>query len=167
MFPSQRFTITTYLSPDDVQKKLLAVVDPPPQGIQFQWKKSEKPYQGQIGEHSFKISRIISYRNSFLPQIEGRIQPHGRGSQIEIEMKLHSIVIIFMCVWLSLVGQFALMFLVVLFQEDFEPAFLIPVGMFLFGLALPRIGFSIEANGSKNFLLELFQGIEENSLEQR
>ncbi|HEY9838440.1 MAG TPA: hypothetical protein V6D27_16265, partial [Vampirovibrionales bacterium] len=121
MFPSQRFTITTYLSPDEVQKKLIQVVDPPPQGIQFQRQRSEKPYQGQIGEHSFKISRIISYRNSFLPQIEGRIQPHGRGSQIKIEMKLHPIVIIFMCVWLSMVGQFALMFLVVLFQEEFDP----------------------------------------------
>ncbi|MCT7982521.1 hypothetical protein NG796_04365 [Laspinema sp. A4] len=163
MFPSQRFTITTYLSPDDVEKKLIAVVDPPPQGIQFQWKRSEKPYRGQLGEHSFKISRIISYRNSFLPQIEGRIQPHGKGSQIEIEMKLHPIVIIFMCVWLSLVGQFALMFLVVLFKEEFEPAFLIPVGMFIFGLVLPLIGFLPEAKGSKQFLRELFQALEENS----
>ena len=164
MFPSQRFTITTYLSPDDVQKKLIAVVDPPPQGIQFQWKRSEKPYKGQIGEHSFLISRSISYRNSFLPQIEGRIHAQGRGSQIEIEMKLHPIVLIFMCVWLSMVGQFALMFLWVLFQEEFDPFFLMPVGMFLFGLLLPFIGFLPEAQGSKKFLMELFQAQEENSM---
>lgn len=163
MFPTQRFTITTYLSPDEVQKKLIEVADPPPTGIQFQWKRSEKPYRGQIGEHSFKISRIIYYRNSFLPQIEGRIKAHGRGSQIEIEMKLHIAVIIFMCVWLSMVGQFVLLFLVVLFQEDFEPAFLIPVGMFIFGLALPWSGFLPEAKGSKKFLMELFQAVEENN----
>ncbi|MCT7958581.1 hypothetical protein [Laspinema palackyanum] len=160
MFPSQRFTITTYLSPDDVQKKLMRVVEPPPQGIQFQWKRSEKPYQGQIGEHSFKISRIISYRNSFLPQIEGRIQPHGRGSQIEIKMKLHPAVMIFMCVWLGIVGQGVLMFLAVLFQEEFDPLFLIPVGMLIFGLALPWVGFLPEAKGSKQFLIELFQAEE-------
>ncbi|MGL5196497.1 MAG: hypothetical protein ACRC8Y_23145 [Chroococcales cyanobacterium] len=164
MFPSERFRITTYLSPDDVQKKLMAVVDPPPQGLQFQWKRSEKPYKGQLGEHSFQISRVISYRNSFLPQIEGRIQAHRRGSQIEIEMKLHPVVLIFMCVWLSMVGQFALMFLTVLFQEEFEPFFLIPVGMFIFGLGLPFIGFIPEAKGSKKFLMELFQAEEENSI---
>jgi hypothetical protein len=164
MFPSQRFTITTYLSPDDVQKKLIAVVEPPPQGIQFQWKRSEKPYRGQIGEHSFKISRIISYRNSFLPQIEGRIQAHGRGSQIDIEMKLHIAVIIFMCFWLGTIGQVALLSLFTLFQDDFEPAFLIPLGMVIFGIALPWVGFLPQANASKIFLIELFQGAEEHSL---
>ncbi|MBO0350408.1 hypothetical protein J0895_15145 [Phormidium pseudopriestleyi FRX01] len=164
MFPKQKFTITTYLSPDDVQKKLIEVVEPPPTRIQFQWKRSDKLYRGQIGEHSFKIARIIYYRNSFLPQIEGRINAHGRGSQIEIEMKLHRFVLIFICVWLSMVGQFVLMALMVLFQEEFEPAFLVPVGMFIFGLALPWIGFIPEAKGSKKFLLELFQGIEENPL---
>lgn len=164
MFPSQRFTITTYLSPDDVQKKLREVVDPPLTGIQFQRKRSENPYRGQIGEHSFKIARIIYYRNSFLPQIEGRINAHGRGSQIEIEMKLHIAVIIFMCVWLSMIGQIALLSLFALFQEDFEPAFLIPVGMVIFGLALPWIGFLPQAKGDKKFLMELFQGREENSI---
>lgn len=164
MFPTQRFTITTYLNPEEVQKKLIEVVDPPLTGFQFQRKRSDKSYRGQIGEHSFKIAKIIYHRNSFLPQIEGRIKAHGRGSQIEIEMKLHTAVIIFMCVWLSIVGEAALMFLVVLFQEEFDPAFLIPLGMLIFGLALPWTGFLLEAKGSKNFLIELFQGTEEHSL---
>ncbi|WP_254568061.1 hypothetical protein [Oscillatoria sp. HE19RPO] len=164
MFPSQRFTITTYLSPEDVQKKLVAVVEPPPQGIQFQWKRSDKLYRGKIGEHSFKIAKIIYHRNSFLPQIEGRIKAHGRGSQIEIEMKLHIAAIIFMCVWLSTIGQVALLSLFALFQDDFEPAFLIPLGMVIFGIALPWVGFLPQAKASKDFLIELFQGTEEHSL---
>ncbi|AFY82768.1 hypothetical protein [Oscillatoria acuminata] len=164
MFPSQRFTITTYLSPDAVQKRLMEVVEPPLTGIQFQRKRSDKLYRGQIGEHSFKIARIIYYRNSFLPQIEGRIKAHGRGSQIDIEMKLHTVVIIFMGVWLSIIGQVALLSLFALFQEDFEPAFLMPVGMVIFGLALPWIGFLPQAKGSKQFLMELFQAQEENSI---
>lgn len=164
MFPSQRFTITTYLSPDEVQKKLIEVVDPPLTGIQFQRKRSDKLYRGQIGEHSFKIAKIIYYRNSFLPQIEGRIKAHGRGSQIDIEMKLHIAVIIFMCVWLSTIGQVAFLSLFALFQDDFEPAFLIPLGMVIFGIAFPWIGFLPQAKGDKKLLIELFQGTEEHSL---
>ncbi|MCT7970878.1 hypothetical protein [Laspinema olomoucense] len=151
--------MTTYLSPHEVQEKLIAVVEPPPQWVPVRWKRPEKPYQGQIGEHSFKISRIISYRNSFLPQIEGRIHAQAKGSKIEIQMKLHRAVLIFMCVWLGIVGQAALMFLAVLFEE-FHPLFLMPVGMFIFGLVLPLIGFIPEAKKSKQFLMELFQGSE-------
>ncbi len=157
MLPYQRFTITTLFSPEDVCKKLTEIVEPP-QPLRLGRKKSEKLYQGQIGEHSFQISRIIHYRNSFLPIIEGRIQPQRRGSQIEIQMKLNPVVLIFMLAWLAIVGQAALLFLVVLFQEEFDPMFLIPVGMFVYGLILPLIGFFPEAQKSKKFLIEFFQG---------
>lgn len=165
MFPSQRFTMTTYLSPEDVLKKLSEVVVPTSNSLQFRWRRSKKPYQGQIAEHSFKISRIIYNRNSFTPEIEGQIQAHGRGSQIDIEIKLHPFVIIFMSFWLSLVALVALMILgKALFEKNFNPAFLIPVGMLILGLGLPRIAFFPEAKRSKQFLMELFQAREENSI---
>ncbi len=165
MFPSQRFTMTTYLSPQDVLKKLSEVVAPTSNKIQFRWRRSKKPYQGQIAEHSFKISRIIYNRNSFSTEIEGRIQAHGRGSQIEIEIKLHPFVIIFMSFWLSLVALVAFMILgESLFERNFNLAFLIPVGMLILGLALPRIAFFPEAKRSKKFLMKLFQSREENSI---
>lgn len=165
MFPSERFKMTTYLSPEEVIKKLSEVVEPTSSQIQIRPNKSDKPYQGQIGEHSFKISRIIYSRNSFLPEIKGRIQPQGRGSQIEIEIKLDPFVIIFMYFWLSMVALGAFIFLgVALLEQKFEPEYLIPVGMLIFGSVLPRIAFLPEAKKSKQFLMELFQATEENSM---
>lgn len=103
--------MTTDLSPDEVQKKLLEVLGPPLTGVQFERERSDKLYRGKIGEHSFKIYRIIYSKNSFLPEIEGRIKAQGRGSQIEIEMKLDPIVIIFLYFWLSMAALFAFSFL--------------------------------------------------------
>ncbi|MCT7970876.1 hypothetical protein [Laspinema olomoucense] len=163
MFPSKRFTMTTYLSPEEVLKKLSEVVTPTSNPIQFRWRRSKKPYQGQIAEHSFKIYRVIYNRNSFLPEIEGQIQAHGRGSQIKIEIKLHPFVIIFMSLWLIMLAVVALMILGEgLFKEIFNLAFLMPMGMLILGLALPRIAFFPEAKKSQKFLLELFQGQEDN-----
>jgi hypothetical protein len=157
MLPYQQFTIITDLTPDQVHKRLMEVVEPP----NNRWPRSQKPnkpYQGQIGEHSFKVHRVISSRNSFLPMIQGRIQAQdGGGSQIQIKMSPSLFVVVFMWIWLSSVGQGALLFLAAMFAENFDPIFLVPVGMFLFGIALPLVGFVPEAKRSKKFFIELFQ----------
>lgn len=157
MFPIQRFTIHSSLSTELVREKLLEVVEP---RKTFRWKSGnpEKPYQGEVGEHSFEINRIINYRNSFLPMIKGRITPEAMGSKIEVEMSLHPVVFVFMLVWLGMVGQFAVLFLIASIAEGtFEPAALIPVGMFIFGCLLPPIGFKPEAGRSKKFLQQLLE----------
>ncbi|NER36720.1 MAG: hypothetical protein F6J93_22510 [Oscillatoria sp. SIO1A7] len=157
MFINQRFTIHTSLSPAEVRAKLAEVVEPR-KTLRWRWSKSEKPYEGEIGEHSFKISRIINYRNSFLPQIAGRIQPNGAGSEVEITMNLKGLVIGFMLFWLGMVLQFGILFLAAMISEGkFEPAGLIPVGMFVFGCFMPFVGFVPEAKKSKQFLTELLE----------
>ena len=157
MFINQSFTIYTSLSPAEVCEKLAEVVEPR-KTFRWRWSKSEKPYEGEIGDHSFKISRIINYRNSFLPQISGRIQPNGAGSEVEITMTLHGFVIGFMLFWLGMVLQFGILFLVAMISEGkFQLAGLIPVGMFAFGCLMPFVGFVPEAKKSKKFLTELLQ----------
>jgi len=157
MFPLEKFTIHTSLAPDLVCEKLLQVVEP---RKTFRWHRrdSDKPYEGEIGEHSFEIIRIINYRNSFLPVLKGRISPEGMGSKIEVEMSLHPFVFVFMLVWLGMVGQIAVLFLITsIASGQFEAAALIPVGMFMFGCLLPLIGFKPEAARSKQFLEQLLE----------
>jgi hypothetical protein len=157
MFPLEKFTIYSSLAPDLVREKLLDVVEP---RKTFRWHRRhpDKPYQGEIGEHSFEMMRIINYRNSFLPLIKGRISSEPIGSKIEVEMSLHPVVFVFMLVWLGMVGQFGVLLLIATIAEGtFEPAALIPVGMFIFGCLLPLIGFKPEAGRSKKFLQQLLQ----------
>lgn len=61
--------------------------------------RSNKIYQGEISETGFKISRIISYQNSFLPVIYGSLSETEEGTEIKIELMPHWFVIIFFLVW--------------------------------------------------------------------
>lgn len=62
-------------------------------------RRETKPYQGKVVGNSFNISRIISYRNSFLPRISGSIETTFSGSLIRVKMRPHVAVIVFMCIW--------------------------------------------------------------------
>src|SRR5207247_8945197 len=57
------------------------------------------PFEGTVKGFEFDVQRIISYRNSFLPQIRGTITSEPYGSCITITMRLHIAVLIFMSVW--------------------------------------------------------------------
>jgi hypothetical protein len=157
MIPLEKFTIHSSQNPDRVREKLLEVVEPR-QILPWDAKNCAKPYQGEIGDRAFQISRIISYRNSFLPLIDGRITPEGTGSKIEISMSLSPVVFIFMLVWLGMVGNIGILFLLATLSEGkFEAAALIPLGMFFFGCLLTFLGFKPEAQKAKKFLIQLLE----------
>lgn len=50
----------------------------------FRFSGGSKLFQGNVYGNGFKIWRIISYRNSFLPQIKGEIVPAGENVDIRI-----------------------------------------------------------------------------------
>ncbi len=157
MIPLEKFTIHSSRNPDRVRETLLTVVEPR-KIWRWYFTNPDKPYQGEIGDRAFQIVRIINYRNSFLPLINGRITPEGTGSQIEISMSLHPVVFIFMLVWLGMVGNIGILFLIAALSEGtFEPAALVPLGMFLFVCLLVFVGFKPEAAKAKKFLRELLE----------
>jgi hypothetical protein len=47
-----------------------------------------RPYQGEVWTASFRIRRIIHYRNSWLPVITGRVMTCGNETRIHVQMKL-------------------------------------------------------------------------------
>ncbi len=158
ILPFEKLTIHTDLTPEQIKEKLEQFVEPY-QMFRNTFKQPNKPYNGKIQETSFRITRNINYRNSFLPVIKGKIMPndYGKGSQINITMSLHSFVIVFMTFWLFMVGGggISLLFLMIS-SGKFMLEGLIPVGMFIFGCLLTIIPFKIEANIAKKFLQELW-----------
>ena len=162
--PYEHLKIRTRLSTDEAQKRLADIIEAK---RFFRWFESNhKPYQGIIEGSHFEVSRIIHYRNSFLPNIKGEIQPDMRGCSIDIRMYPHGIVIAVMILWLGSVGFF---FLSMLGSFVFSAAqshsgdlsiLLIPAVMFAFGYALLLGGFKFESVKSKKFFRELFQADE-------
>jgi len=119
-----------------------------------------KPYEGSVNGNSFSITRIIVYRNSFLPRINGIIEKDFNGNKINVKMRLHVFVIVFMFIWFGGIGIGCLAVLATGFKfgsQNFEPMSLIPFGMLIFGYALVTGGFKYESIKSKKYLAQLFE----------
>jgi hypothetical protein len=128
---------------------------------------STKPYEGEISKNSFSISRIIGYRNSFLPTIHGDVSTFLGQTQIKIKMRPVTFVLIFMSFWLGIVGLVCLGTLLIgllniskILRTGFSPMLLIPFGMFIFGILLTNLAFKAESKKSKEFLATLLSGQE-------
>jgi hypothetical protein len=158
LVPFERLTIPTTLTFSEILERLDEVVEPPKIFRFTLFKRPNKPYEGTISGNTFKISRIIRGRNSFLPVIEGAIYPESFGCSIEIKMSLHKIVIVFMIYWLSIVGSIGLFALFAWFVDrSVGPIFLPLLGMFIFGWLLCLIPFKIESKMTAKFLFNLFR----------
>ena len=66
----------------------------------FDLKNNGEFFKGKVFEDSFKIERIIHYRNSFLPVIIGNIEEIDGGCKVNINMRLNIFAIIFFPSWI-------------------------------------------------------------------
>ena len=111
-------------------------------------------FNGEILEESFKIQRNITYKNSFLPVIIGKIKETENGSEIYIKMRLNHFVKGFMTFWFSFVILFCLIMPFINFDLPFC---LIPYIMLAFGILLVTIPNRIETKVAKKKLEELLR----------
>lgn len=160
-FPYEKMVITSAMSAEDALKKLEENIEP--KRI-FRWGWADaKRYQGSLDQGRFNITRIISYRNSFLPVIQGEVQPEVNGCTVRISMRLHLLVLVFMLIWFGGIGLSAITAIVAMLSADVQtgstrlPFFFIPLVMILFGYLLAWGGFKYESRKSKAFFRELFQ----------
>ncbi|MGZ3765938.1 MAG: hypothetical protein ACXVB0_13195 [Mucilaginibacter sp.] len=160
-FPYEIFYITTSLKPAEVQDRLSKEVEPP-QRLSFKNLfsfGSGAYFSGYVVNGTFECKRMINYRNSFLPIIKGTTETYLNGSRLHVKMSMHIAVVIFMCFWLGGVGVFGIGFLLQNYSKGgFEPASLIPVGMFVFGYVLATSAFKFESTKAKDKLLEILDG---------
>ncbi|MGX5686200.1 hypothetical protein ACWKWW_16760 [Chryseobacterium cucumeris] len=152
--PFERIIYRTSLSEQEVLTRLSGFVEPKKFGL---GKNYIKEYEGSVDNNSFEISRVIQYRNSFLPQINGKIQNGNNGTQIQVTMSLNAFVFFFLIVWCS----FALIFFIgvsikTIREKEISVELFLPLGVFLFVYALTMVGFKSESKQAKEYLRRSF-----------
>ncbi|MBN1467581.1 MAG: hypothetical protein JXM74_08600 [Fusobacteriaceae bacterium] len=124
--------------------------------------KDSKKFWGKVELDSFKIERQISYRNNFLPVIIGRMIENEEKTIIEIKMRMHILVEIFVIIWLSFAlsigGITGKLFLKNLINNGgFKGELLTPFFMFLLGLTLTNVAFWLEVRKVKEEFIKLLE----------
>ena len=113
------------------------------------------PLQGKVDLQGFSASRIITYRNSFLPMLYGKFIPTQQGTTICIKMMLHPFVLAFLAVWFGMLGLFSLAGIAAL-VENGSWGFLGHIGiMGGFALLLTYGAFFAEAGKAKNLISQV------------
>lgn len=153
--PFENYVINTNLSVDEVIERLSLNVETRKTFLNFD--SLTKQYQGEFTSKDFNISRIISYRNSFLPVILGEIKSTDGKTQIDISMNLDFKIILFLILimviniltnFISPIPDFIFF---KLFDFDFSS-----IMFFLILYLVTTVAFKIESNMSKQFLADLF-----------
>lgn len=169
--PYENYVIQTKLSVDEVMKRLNENIEPKkfvrlPSFNNY----PIKPYEGKIVGSNFTISRIIQYRNSFLPVVKGEISTFLSQTQIRVKMQPPTYVILFMSIWLGIIGIACIGIIIVgiskykeELQNGFSPMLLIPFVMFAFGALLTTFAFKIESKKTKQFLDRILEGREDQA----
>ena len=124
-----------------------------------------KSYKGYVYEHNFVITRIINYRNSFLPEIRGKVYEENGQTYILINMQLIGLVKAFIILWLAGTGT-ACVGVIAETVKDLKSVIswyaitIIPFGMLASGCILAVIPFKVESGRSKKFIQQLFEAYE-------
>ncbi|HEY2105685.1 MAG TPA: hypothetical protein VGH29_07860 [Candidatus Binataceae bacterium] len=132
-----------------------------------QWRFSRSPceFEGVVSITGFRIRRIISYRNWFLPGLMGKMLPRVQGgTRIEIELRMHWLAAIFMLLW---AGVPVLLLSGTLLHLDAgiggsktgqspSPHQLVAaIALVMFGYVLCAVSFNIEAQRARVRLLKM------------
>jgi hypothetical protein len=107
--------------------------------------KDAPPFRGYLKNNTLRVSRAISYGNSFLPVVLGRLctSPHG-GTTIKLQLFVHPAVVVFMLLWFGgVVGSLVSTVSAAFPTEGGVDG--VAVGMLIVGAGLVVVGFYPEA----------------------
>lgn len=157
--PFESYRLESRFSVEEVKQRLSDHIQPSSRG--------GKPYRGYMNGDTFAISRVIEYRNSFVPVVTGEFYEADGVTMLKVNMRLDMAVMAFMCVWMGVVGMACAGILVLGILKIWMAVWewqwpdlggkdslflLIPFGMFGFGYLLVMGGFRAERKHAKAFL---------------
>ena len=148
LIPYQTFEIKTRLGQEAARQKLQEIVEPR-KLMRFGLSRSHNLFEGEIEGTSFKISRIIHYRNSFLPILVGQIQDDLDASTLRITARPHWFVTLFWVFFAIAVTAGGL-----ISGDPSELWVILPV--FFFFYVVPTAAFNFELYKSQKVLNEQF-----------
>jgi hypothetical protein len=153
LLPFKRYELQSDRTPGELVAAIDAAVEP---RRFLRFTKAKCPFEGEVSDREFNVQRTIGYRNSFLPQISGTIDPDPQGSRIAITMSLHPLVLGFLVFWLGLVLMMLVLFLLPSHRVGSAHwAALVPAGMFVFGWALSAGAFTYEVSRAEPLLARI------------
>lgn len=150
LIPSDKIEILTILSYKEVRKVLTDNIRPKRVfKIGFNQSKGKELFEGEFKQDTFDIQRIISGRNSFLPQIKGEIQSDISGTRLVLDLKINTFVVVFMIIWLTFVLFGFVMGIIGVINQGINPFLLIfPLIMIGFGIGLLHYGYNSQKDKS-------------------
>ena len=166
--PVENYTLTTKLSVEEVRNRIANKIEPKKNfRLKLFSNSSSKPYEGYVTASVFKINRIISYRNSFLPIIDGQTYSIAGKTYIKIEMNILKWVLAFLIIIMGIfiIGSLAFTGIFSLVSKDslhgnfmFHPLFQFLMPLFFYMVVY--FSFKFESKKSKEFLARLLEGEE-------
>jgi hypothetical protein len=116
----------------------------------------DAPFAGrELDGGRFEFSRVISYRNSFLPVIRAVIEPSPQGgARVRVAMRLEPSVVAFMRVWMRFSVLGVMLGLTFLFLGEIMG--LAALSLPVLGVALCTVSFAVEAGKAERLLREIF-----------
>jgi hypothetical protein len=108
------------------------------------------------GELHFEVSRVIAYRNSFLPVIHVAFEPATSGSIVRVRMRLNIPVLVFMIFWMTF-ATLAFVVCTKIAVSHGDPKLILFGAIFpIAGAVMTIAGFNMEASRAEALLRELF-----------
>jgi hypothetical protein len=155
IWPYDSFEIETSMTLDEVVNKLEAKTEPKSWFPSFFG--DHRPFQGEVSREGFKIIGSIRYHNSFLPVVRGSFKQGLSGITVTIKMRLHLLVIVFLCVFCAIMLNSMEFFRLFKAGVPIHPMDLIPVSFLVFPWAIAYLGFWFEANKQKQVLMDILK----------
>ncbi|OFZ19107.1 MAG: hypothetical protein A2X94_10180 [Bdellovibrionales bacterium GWB1_55_8] len=159
LLPTRKVVIDCHFGMDEARNRIENSIQPMRSFREHLYDINGKPFEGTFAHDSFKVTRVIRYRNSFLPVITGRLEWTGEACRLSLNMTLRPFVRAFMLIWLgaAFFGCVEVTYAVISAQASFSAELAIPYGILIFGFLLMRFAFRPEANKASQYFQELLQ----------
>jgi hypothetical protein len=151
--PYYKFEINTHIAPEVILQKIASITSEPKSfrdSIRLVGRTPERPFEGRIQGNVFNLTRCIQYRNSFLPQVHGKVVAAHASSTVTVTMTLHPFVGIFMVFWVSMDGW--IWWNMLNNARVSAPSSYGPAGMMIFAIVLMCAGFYPEASKARKLI---------------
>lgn len=154
--PKFKTVFRSGLSMQDVADRLQAKVEPA-KTVRFN-RSTGFPFEGTVNPQSFQLRRILNYRNSFAPDIKGKISDDAFGSRIEVTFSIHPLAFV---LFAFILGIGMLVTAIIMFASFSSGGFnlqaLLPVIALPAAVAIFYYAFHSERKTSTQLLENIFQ----------
>ncbi|MGY0216350.1 hypothetical protein ACWJJH_03055 [Endozoicomonadaceae bacterium StTr2] len=151
LIPYDKFTVETNLSSEEVLKRIDENTESKKWSNQFY----SKYFNGSVNKNGFSIQNNINSKNPIVPLLIGEVKPSGKGSRVNVTMRLKFSDFFVMFLWIAGVG-FGLK--TSISSTGFlSYSSLMSLAMLMFGISLPLFAFWIDGSRQKKYLIQLIR----------